>query len=564
MTDRPAAATPSPARRPADRLHLSPRHRAQLEALLREHLPDVEVWAYGSRITGASHDGSDLDLVLRAPDLRKIPIGRLSDLWEALRESTIPFLVEARDWARLPEEFHGKIERDYVVLVEWKQANSARSEDNSQERNPVIGTAVSPGWPELPFTDAVWVNPPVLLKYGEEYPFVDMAAIDVGSRQVYAIQHRKYSGGGSRFRNGDTLMARITPCLENGKIARYCSRDASETAHGSTEFIVIRGRPDVTDTEFSYYLTRWEEVRSYAVGQMTGTSGRQRVPTESLNHLIIPIPPLPEQRAIAHVLGALDDKIELNRRMNETLEAMARALFQSWFVDFDPVRARMEGGDTGLPADVADLFPSQLMDSDSDLIPAGWTNGHLSDIAVSPRKGINPEDLSSATPYIGLEHMPRHSIALAEWETAAKITSNKSTFNRGNILFGKLRPYFHKVGIAPVNGICSTDIMVIAPRVRMWHGFLLKTVSSKKFVGYADQTSTGTRMPRSNWKTMSNYKVTLPPLELAAKYHAITKPSFDRILANIHESRFLRSMRDSLLPELVSGTLQLGDLTCET
>ena len=159
--------------------------------------------------------------------------------------------------------------------------------------------------------------------------------------------------------------------------------------------------------------------------------------------------------------------------------------------------------------------------------------------------------------------MPRHSIALVEWETAAKVTSNKSTIDRGDILFGKLRPYFHKVGIAPVSGICSTDIMVIAPRVRMWYGFLLGAVSSENFVGYADQTSTGTRMPRSNWKTMSNYKMTLPSLELAAKYQEIAKPSFDRILANIHESRFLLSMRDSLLPKLVSGTIRLGGLTCE-
>ena len=104
-------------------------------------------------------------------------------------------------------------------------------------------------------------------------------------------------------------------------------------------------------------------MRQYAISQMTGTSGRQRVPTEALNHLEIPLPPLEEQRAIAHVLGTLDDKIELNRRMNETLEAMARALFTSWFVDFEPVRAKMDGrwhrGESlpGLPADLFDLFP---------------------------------------------------------------------------------------------------------------------------------------------------------------------------------------------------------------
>lgn len=99
-----------------DRLHLLPKHRRMLEALLRKHLPDVEVWAYGSRVNGRSHDGSDLDLVLRGPSLKEIPAGQLGDFDEAIRKSNIPFLVEARDWTRLPERFHCEIEREYVVL----------------------------------------------------------------------------------------------------------------------------------------------------------------------------------------------------------------------------------------------------------------------------------------------------------------------------------------------------------------------------------------------------------------------------------------------------------------
>ena len=101
----------------ADRLHLSPRHRAEIAALLRKHLPDVEVWAYGSRVTGRSHDGSDLDLVLRAPGLQRIPAVALADMADSIRESAIPFLVEAHDWARLPAHFHPEIEHDHVVLL---------------------------------------------------------------------------------------------------------------------------------------------------------------------------------------------------------------------------------------------------------------------------------------------------------------------------------------------------------------------------------------------------------------------------------------------------------------
>ena len=102
----------------ADRLHLLREHRRALEALLRKHLPDVEVWAYGSRVNGRSHEGSDLDLVLRGPGLKEIPTDQLGDFEEAVRESNIPFLVEVRDWTRLPERFHGEIERNYVILVE--------------------------------------------------------------------------------------------------------------------------------------------------------------------------------------------------------------------------------------------------------------------------------------------------------------------------------------------------------------------------------------------------------------------------------------------------------------
>ena len=360
MTDSDAGQLPAAGR--ADRLHLSPRHRETLEALLREHLPGIEVWAYGSRVNGESHDGSDLDLVLRAPDLQEVPMGPLADFTEALHDSTLPFLVEARDWARLPERFHREIERGYVVVIE-KENQSAGSE-----------------WRDMPFSEAVQINPRVRLERGETYPYVDMASVNANYRSVLAPTRRKYSGGGSRFQCGDTLMARITPCLENGKIACFVpsTLGSNTPAYGSTEFIIIRGRTNTTLTDFVYYLTRWDGVRNYAIDQMTGTSGRQRVPTSCFDHLLVPIPPLPEQRAIAHILGTLDDKIELNRRMNQTLEAMARALFKSWFVDFEPVRAKMEGrwrpGESlpGLPAHLYDLFPDRLVDSDLGEVPEGW------------------------------------------------------------------------------------------------------------------------------------------------------------------------------------------------
>jgi len=270
-------------------------------------------------------------------------------------------------------------------------------------------------------------------------------------------------------------------------------------------------------------------------------------------------PPLSEaeQRAIAHILGTLDDKIELNRRMSETLEAMARALFKSWFVDFEPVRAKVEGRETGLPREIADLFPDRFEESELGEIPAGWKVGTFGDVAAHPRRGIQPAKMEPDAPYIALEHLPRRSIALSDWGTAAGLESSKFQFKRGEILFGKLRPYFHKVGVAPVDGVCSTDIVVLVPRSSQWFGFVLGHASSIEFVEYTNAASTGTKMPRTSWNDMARYKLVLPLQPVAAAFAALAHLSGDRIIAGIHESHALSALRDALLPKLVSGEVRV-------
>ena len=254
------------------------------------------------------------------------------------------------------------------------------------------------------FGDAFEVNPRVTLKKDRHYPFVEMSELTPGVRSVVPSQRRSFQGGGSRFEVGDTLMARITPSLENGKIARYLATGPECVGHGSTEFIVIRGRSGVSDTGFAYYVTLSDSVRTSAIAQMSGTSGRQRVPVEALKALPVAVPGLAEQRTIARVLGALDDRIESNRRMNETLAAMARALFKSWFVDFDPVRAKMAGRDTGLPPEIADLFPSRLVDSELGPIPQGWTIAPLPEIiSVNPMRSLPKGTIA---PYLDMKKMP--------------------------------------------------------------------------------------------------------------------------------------------------------------
>ncbi len=268
------------------------------------------------------------------------------------------------------------------------------------------------------------------------------------------------------------------------------------------------------------------------------------------------IPNLTEQRAIASILGALDKKIETNRRMNETLEAMARAIFKDWFVDFGPTRAKMEGRAPYLAPAIWSLFPDRL---DNEGKPEGWGFGILGDLAKQVGESVQPEALDPGTPYIGLEHMPRRSIALSEWECANKVTSGKLRFRKGDFLFGKLRPYFHKVGIAPLDGICSTDIVVLNAREPKATAFVLVCISQDEFVAFTDRTSDGTKMPRTSWGRMERYNLCLPSGSTIEAFKACVEPMLDRIVSNIHESRALAEMRDFLLPKLMSGEVRVKD-----
>jgi type I restriction enzyme S subunit len=317
--------------------------------------------------------------------------------------------------------------------------------------------------------------------------------------------------------------------------------------------VTLRGKPDLLDNTFLKFLFQSNEVQSELRARASGTTV-VGIKQSELRKITLTLPPLSEQRRIAKILGDLDDKIELNRKMNETLEQMARALFKSWFIDFDPVRAKMEGRQpTGMDADTAALFPSRLVESELGLIPEGWEVGSLGDVASNPRRGVQPSEINPDTPYIALEHMPRRCIALGDWDNSADVASGKCAFKRGEILFGKLRPYFHKVGVAPLDGICSTDILVVAPIVPEWFGFVLGHISSDALIQFTDLASTGTKMPRTNWGDLSSFTTTLPPKPLAAAFTQQVKPMVERITTNIHQSRTLASLRDTLLPKLMKG-----------
>ncbi len=372
-------------------------------------------------------------------------------------------------------------------------------------------------------------------------------------------------GQADDLRNVEVLQEDVLLNITGDSVARVCQVDSEILpARVNQHVAIVRPDPAKLDAGFLRYFLVSPHVQSMLLSWADSGSTRKALTKQMIESFEVSAPvDVSEQRAIAHILGTLDDKIELNRRMNQTLEEMARALFKSWFVDFEPVRAKMDGrwrrGQSlpGMPAELYDLFPDGMVDSELGEIPEGWEVKTLGDVAKEVRVNIQPQAIRPGTPYIALEHMPKRCLSLSDWHVADGVGSNKFRFERGNILFGKLRPYFHKVGIAPLEGVCSTDIVVVAPTVDCWFGFVLGHISSDEFVDYTDTTSTGTRMPRTKWRDMARYSIPFPASGLAEAFTVQIQPWVEQIVSAIHESRSLSSLRDTLLPRLISGELQV-------
>jgi type I restriction enzyme S subunit len=311
--------------------------------------------------------------------------------------------------------------------------------------------------------------------------------------------------------------------------------------------------------QFVYYVVSSESSREKILKDASVT-GVPKINLGYIRTFPILLPPLDEQNRIVGTLGAIDEKIEQLVRENSTLEAIARTIYKSWFVDFDPVRAKAEGREPeGMDAATAALFPSEFEESETRIIPAGWTTSVLGDVCEVAKVGAQKADLLPNENYVGLEHIPRESWALSSWGTAEELQSGKSRFLKGDILFGKLRPYFHKVCIAPVDGVCSTDILVMRPREPEWLAFVLCHASSKELIEYATRLSNGAKMPRSSWNDLKVYKAEIPPESLAESFNRLVRPIAEKIIANVHAAATLAELRDSLLPRLISGKLRVPE-----
>lgn len=557
-----------------DLLHLPARHRGQLEVLFREHLPDIEVWAYGSRVDGRSHDGSDLDLVLRGPGLEEIDLTRLTDFQQALHDSTIPFVVEARDWARLPERFHREIEREYVVLVAGEPSPSG---DDGEPRGdcaprPTRSSGERENWAMLRFRTLL--QEPVrngIYKRrehrGHGAKIVNMAELFAHPR-LRAVPMRRVELSESELERfslleGDLLFARRSLVAEGaGRCCVVLALDEPTTFESS----IIRARPDPTraDSLYLYYffnsplgLHLLDTIRrQVAVAGITGGD---------LSELRIPVPPTAVQHDVAGVLGTLDDKIEVNREMTGTLESMARVLFKSWFVNFDPVRAKMEGRDTGLPGQIADLFPARLVHSDLGEIPEGWQAGTLADIA-----DLNPESWSRRnTPdevrYVDLANTKWGFIELVkqyQWESAP--SRARRVLRPYDTIVGTVRPGNGSFALVDRDGLTgSTGFAVLRPKASEEREIVYCAATSRGNVDRLARMADGGAYPAVNPTTVLDTAVVLPERCTRRAFSSLAAPLLKRLQETRREARALDSVRSALLPSLVSGETQLRESAIE-
>jgi len=289
------------------------------------------------------------------------------------------------------------------------------------------------------------------------------------------------------------------------------------------------------DQKFLYYVVGSPGFLTYVKNVGRGV-GVPHISGKQIGEHLFRLPPAQVQQRIADILSTYDNLIENNRRRMTLLEAAARQLYREWFV-----RLR---------------FPGYEHTRVIKGVPEGWEARTLGDLCEEVREIVMPDESEPDTPYIGLEHMPRRSISLSDWGTAEQVTSSKHRFSEGDIVFGKIRPYFHKVGVAFVNGVASSDAIVIRPVESTLHGFVLMTVSSDPFIAVTAQTmKEGAKMPRADWKQMQAYPTPVPPAGLLGNFESATQSIVSQLKTLTFANQRLRSARDLLLPRLMSGEI---------
>ena len=533
--------------------------RKTILALLERHLPGTAAWVYGSRAKWTSRPQSDLDLVVFAAPEQRRGVGNLR---EAFEESDLPFRVDLFVWDEVPGTFRAEIEAERVVLVEGSDQGAARRQlfDTLPDgwEYTTLGTAcgaaggniqTGPFGGQLHASDYVPMGIPSIMpqNIGDNRILADgIARItpdDADRLSRYLVQE----GDIVYSRRGDVKRRALVRSAEDGWLC-------------GTGCLRIRLGENGVDSRYASYYLGHPDVQEWIVRHAHGAT-MPNLNTSILSECPFVVPPKTEQEAIAQILGTLEDKIELNQRMSETLEEMARALFKSWFVDFDPVRAKAEGRNCGLPQPLADIFPARLVDSELGEIPEGWDVGSIAGLS-----NLNPEVWTKRTRpaeirYVDLSNTKRGRIEVIAAYTAAKAPSRAQRVLRpGDTIVGTVRPGNASFALVSEPGLTgSTGFAVLRPKAVEYAEFVYLAATSAGRIDALAHLADGAAYPAVRPDVVAATPIVRPSSKVLTQFSAAACPLLGRIASSERESRTLAALRDLLLPRLISGEIRPFD-----
>ena len=390
-------------------------------------------------------------------------------------------------------------------------------------------------WQTVRAADFMDFNPRLSIKKGTVATKISMDKLRPFTKAVPSVEQAEFSGG-TKFANGDTIMARITPCLENGKTAFVDCLRENEIAFGSTEFIVLRAKPGVSDPQFVYYLATSPEFRNVAIKSMVGSSGRQRVQQPVLENLELTVPKLPEQEKIGRFLAELDDKIALNERVNDNLQQQAQALFKSWFLNYEP----WDG-----------------------TAPNSWLHGKLGDYA-NIKRGGSPRPIQEYLSDSGLRWLKISDVTGLQTPFIIDIKDHiieeglrKTVFLKAGslVLSNSATPGIPK--ILDVDS-CIHDGWLYFPESRFSNEYLY--LYFKYIRQQLVNLSNGSVFNNLKTDILKGYPTILPDEETLQRFDGIIKPMFLQMQNLTRESHDLMDLRDTVLPRLMSGELDVSGI----
>jgi type I restriction enzyme S subunit len=521
------------------RLVLPAQHLKTLQALLTRHVPDAEVWAYGSRVTGGAHDGSDLDLVLRDPADPGAPIDGWLDLQDALRESTLPMLVDVHLWSHLPEDFRCNIEAGYVVLQGADDENCFQT--------------------DLPTASFMSLLSDIVDNRGRTCPTAEkglplIATNCVKNSTLYPVFEKV------RYVNRETYNTWFRGHPEPGDIVFVCKGSPGQICMVpdpinfciAQDMVAVRADPKKVYPPYLFAALRSATVQNSISNMHVGTL-IPHFKKGDFDKLDIPLPAFHIQRFTGDIYLLLSRKIELNRRMNETLEAMARAIFKDWFVDFGPTRTKMEGGPPYLAPDIWSLFPDRLDDEGK---PDGWGLGSIYEavdvIYGAPFASAQFNSDQRGQPLIRIRDLINEKPGVWTPEIHPKGYKVKP----GDIVVGmdgEFRAYLWGGEEAWLN----QRVCVFAPKEGYSTAFVRNSIIAP--LAYIEATETATTVIHLGKGDIDKFTAFLPSKAVLKTYNDICQPQYDRIVSNKLEMKTLTQTRDLLLPKLMSGEIRVRD-----